>query len=79
MYVPGLSCYSYPGAFGACPIGAIQVVESSMRYDVSMYVLGSLVSVGILLGRFVRSWLCPFGWIQELLYRIPSPRRKVPK
>lgn len=77
--VPGLNCYSCPGALGACPIGAMQAVEGSTRYGVSMYVLGFLVFVGILLGRFVCGWLCPFGWIQELLYRIPSPKRKVPK
>ncbi len=77
--VPGLNCYSCPGALGACPIGAMQAVEGSTRYGVSMYVLGFLVFVGILLGRFVCGWLCPFGWIQELLYRIPSPKRRVPK
>ncbi|WP_283608266.1 4Fe-4S binding protein [Faecalispora anaeroviscerum] len=77
--VPGLNCYSCPGALGACPIGAMQAVEGSTRYGVSMYVLGFLVFIGILLGRFVCGWLCPFGWLQELLHCIPSPKRKVPK
>lgn len=77
--VPGLNCYSCPGAIGACPIGAMQAVEGSTRYGISMYVLGFLVFVGIMLGRFVCGWLCPFGWIQELLHRIPGRKVKVPK
>lgn len=77
--VPGLNCYSCPGALGACPIGAMQAVEGSTRYGISMYVLGFLVFVGIILGRFVCGWLCPFGWIQELLHRIPGKKVKVPQ
>lgn len=77
--VPGLNCYSCPGALGACPIGAMQAVEGSTPYGISMYVLGFLVFTGILLGRFVCGWLCPFGWIQELLHKIPGKKLKVPK
>lgn len=77
--VPGLNCYSCPGALGSCPIGAMQSVEGSTRYGISMYILGFLVFVGILLGRFVCGWLCPFGWFQELLHRIPTPKKKVPQ
>lgn len=77
--VPGLNCYSCPGALGSCPIGSMQAVEGSTRYGISMYVLGFLVFVGIFLGRFVCGWLCPFGWIQELIYKIPSKKFKVKK
>lgn len=31
-------------------------------------------SLGLLFGRTVCGWLCPFGFIQELLYKIPSPK-----
>jgi ferredoxin-type protein NapH len=31
-----------------------------------------LIFVGALLGRFICGWACPFGLIQELLYKIPS-------
>lgn len=77
--VPGLNCYSCPGALGACPIGAMQAVEGSTKYGISMYVLGFLAFTGIMLGRFVCGWLCPFGWIQEVLHKIPSWKYKVPK
>lgn len=77
--VPGLNCYSCPGALGSCPIGAMQSVAGSTPYGISMYVLGFLIFVGIIIGRFVCGWLCPFGWIQELFYKIPMPKIKVPK
>ena len=78
MCVPGLNCYSCPGALGACPIGAMQAAEGSTRYDISMYILGFLMFAGILFGRFICGWLCPFGWIQELLHKIPGRKIKVP-
>ena len=31
--------------------------------------------VGALLGRFVCGWLCPFGLIQDLLHKIPFPKK----
>ena len=77
--VPGLNCYSCPGALGSCPIGAMQAVEGGTQYGISMYILGFLVFVGLLAGRFVCGWLCPFGLIQELIYKLPVKKRKVPK
>ena len=76
---PGLNCYSCPAAGLACPIGALQAVTGSVKYDVSFYVIGFLLAVGVLLGRFVCGWLCPFGLFQELLHKIPSPKKKLPK
>lgn len=73
--VPGLNCYSCPGAWGACPIGALQAVVSSRNYIVSFYVSGFLLAVGALGGRFVCGWLCPFGWVQDLIYRAPGIKK----
>ena len=33
-----------------------------------------LLAVGVLLGRAVCGWLCPFGLIQEVIHKIPSPK-----
>ena len=71
LCVPGLNCYSCPGAVGSCPIGALQSVLGSRKFGFSYYVTGFLLLVGALTGRFVCGWLCPFGWIQELLHKIP--------
>lgn len=73
--VPGLNCYSCPGAYGACPIGSLQAVLNSRDYSFSYYVAGFLVAFGALLGRFVCGWLCPFGLVQDLLYKIPFVKK----
>ena len=73
--VPGLSCYSCPGALGSCPIGALQAVIASRGRSISFYVLGFLIAVGALCGRLVCGFLCPFGLVQDLLYKIPLPKR----
>ena len=39
------------------------------------YVLGFLVLFGLTLGRWICGWLCPFGWVQDLVYRIPFFRK----
>ena len=71
LCVPGLNCYSCPGAVGACPIGAMQAVIGSWNFKFAFYVAGFLMFVGGLMGRFVCGWLCPFGLIQDLLHKLP--------
>ena len=73
--VPGLNCYSCPGAVGACPIGSLQSFLGGMRFRFPYYVLGLLVFFGALLGRTVCGFLCPFGWLQELLNAVPFPKK----
>ena len=72
--VPGLNCYSCPAATGACPIGAIQSVIGSSKFKFSYYVTGTLILLGVLLGRVVCGFLCPFGWFQELLHKLPTKK-----
>ena len=69
--VPGLNCYSCPGALYACPIGALQAVLGSGQLKVSLYVLGFIGTVGAFCGRAICGWICPFGFIQDLLHKIP--------
>ena len=72
--VPGLNCYSCPAASGACPIGAFQAVVGSSKFRFSYYITGFLLLLGVLLGRFICGFLCPFGWFQELLHKIPTKK-----
>ncbi len=72
--LPGLNCYSCPGALGSCPIGSLQAVLSSKDYRFTFYIAGFLLLAGALLGRFICGWLCPFGLVQDLLSKIPLPR-----
>ena len=72
--VPGLNCYSCPAASGACPIGSFQAVVGSSKFSFSYYITGFLILLGVLLGRFICGFLCPFGWFQDLLHKIPTKK-----
>lgn len=77
--VPVLNCYSCPGALGACPIGSLQAVSGSSKFSFSFYVLGMVMLAGIMFGRILCGFLCPFGLIQDLLYKIPLKKLQVPQ
>lgn len=74
--VPGLNCYSCPGALASCPIGALQALLNRQGYHIPFAALGFFFLFGSLLGRFVCGWLCPFGLAQDLLHRIPVFHKK---
>jgi len=70
--VPGLNCYSCPAAIGACPLGSLQAtLGGGKKIAFPFYVLGFLMLFGLTLGRWICGWLCPFGLVQDLVYRIP--------
>lgn len=78
---PGLHCYSCPAAVLSCPLGALQYLLGAIRFSwqsgsvqVGASVIGYLGLLGTLIGRFPCGWLCPFGLLQDLLYKIPGPK-----
>jgi len=73
--VPGLNCYSCPGAIGSCPLGALQSALNKKNLEVPFGVLGFFFVFGSIFGRFVCGWMCPFGLFQDLLYKIPLFRK----
>lgn len=77
--VPVLNCYSCPGAVGACPIGSAQAVLSDRKHSFPFYVLGLVLLFGLILGRIICGFLCPFGWIQGLLHKIPVKKPRIPR
>lgn len=78
--VPGLNCYSCPGAVASCPIGALQALLNQNGFQIPFGVLGFFFLFGSLLGRTICGWLCPFGLVQDLLHRIPvfQKRKRLP-
>jgi len=77
--VPGLNCYSCPGAIGSCPIGALQAILGSAKTKISYYLVGILILFGTTLGRWICGFLCPFGLVQDLVYKIKSKKIVIPK
>lgn len=72
--VPGLNCYSCPGAIGSCPLGTLQNSMMSFPDKAMFYIIGTLLLFGTLFGRLICGFLCPFGLLQDLLYKIPTPK-----
>jgi ferredoxin-type protein NapH len=82
---PGLNCYSCPAAAGACPLGALQNFYATLRpgletgrFHLGLYVVGFLGIIGSLVGRMPCAWVCPFGFLQELINKIPSRKYEIP-
>ncbi len=71
---PGLNCYSCPGASAACPMGALQNALADSGKTVPYYMLGIILLYGLLFGRWICGFLCPFGLIQDLIYKIRTPK-----
>lgn len=76
LCAPGLNCYSCPGAVGACPLGALQNGLASTKTHAPTYILGILLLYGLIFGRTICGFICPFGLIQDLLHKIPTPKLK---
>ena len=72
---PGINCYSCPGAISACPLGSLQG-SFSADHSTIYYVGGILLLYSVLFGRMICGWMCPFGLVQELLYKIKTPKLK---
>lgn len=79
LCVPGLNCHSCPGAIAACPLGSLQTALGDVRTKLPFYVAGVMLLFGVLLGRAICALLCPFGLIQDLLHKIPSPKLRKSK
>ncbi len=75
--VPGLNCHACPLAISSCPIGALQYFAANHLWP--LYLAGFLAVIGLIGGRFACGWLCWFGWLQEMMYKIRSAKFRIPK
>jgi ferredoxin-type protein NapH len=74
--VPVLNCWGCPAAAFACPVGAIGLFLA--RGMIPFVVIGLILLIGALIGRMLCGWICPFGFLQELLHKIPSKKWALP-
>jgi polyferredoxin len=74
---PVLNCYSCPIGTVACPIGSITAFALLRR--IPYYVIGFLGLIALAAGRAFCGWACPFGLLQDGLYRIKSPKWRMPR
>lgn len=74
---PGFNCHGCPWATSACPVGVI-TYGSAMR-TLPALAASTVLAVGAVAGRLVCSFVCPFGLFQDLMYRIPTPKIRLPK
>ena len=74
---PVLNCYGGPLSVFACPMGSLQQIIGIHR--IPFFIIGFFIIIGIVIGRMACAWICPFGLIQDLLYKIKSFKLGLPK
>jgi ferredoxin len=74
---PAMNCHGCPAATTACPVGVVSY--GSAIHAFPAMAIGTLLAVGILFGRLVCAFACPFGLLQDLLHRIPGPKLRLPR
>jgi polyferredoxin len=84
---PVLNCWACPAAVTSCPIGALQHYSAQARLTLGtvpfwqllpLYPLGLMLACGVLGGRLMCGWLCPFGWLQDLLGKLTRYKINLP-
>ncbi|HNW34788.1 MAG TPA: 4Fe-4S binding protein, partial [Candidatus Ozemobacteraceae bacterium] len=64
---PFLNCQACEMATGACPVGLLQNLLS--KAVIPIHLVGSLLLFGLVLGKSICGWLCPFGFVSDIVDR----------
>ncbi len=74
---PVLNCHGCPVATTHCPIGVIG--EMLHLRLIPWIALGGFGIIGTVLGRATCGWVCPFGFLQDILAKIPVRKWNPPR
>lgn len=74
---PVFHCYACPLSTFACPIGVI--AQFGALHVFPFIAVGLLVAVGAFFGTLICGWACPFGFLQDLTAKVPTPKFDLPK
>ncbi len=70
--IPVMNCWSCPAAAFACPVGVAG--NFLARGILPLAAIAITVFCGMIAGRVLCGWICPFGFLQDLMHKIPSPK-----
>ena len=80
--IPGcvFHCYSCPLSSFGCPVGiaANYAALLPVALEIPYLLIGMMLLVGTLGGSLICGWACPFGFLQDLFTRIPTPKIAMP-
>ncbi len=74
---PVLNCHSCVLAWFACPVGVF--IQYSGWHLIPFFAIGTVLLMGLLFGRLFCGWVCPFGFLMDLLFKIPTKKCVLPK
>ena len=74
--IPVMNCYACPASVFSCPIGTLVHFMSILKFP--FLVLGIIGTIGASFGRWICGWACPFGLLQDMIYKLPSIKLEPP-
>jgi len=75
--LPVFHCYACPLATFACPIGI--VAQFTALHVFPFLAVGTIIVFGALFGTFICGYACPFGFLQDLVGKIPTRKFHLPR
>jgi polyferredoxin len=75
--IPVMNCEGCLLSWFACPIGRMSEFIAFREFPILVLIV--VLVTGLLMGRFLCGWVCPMGLVQDMLYKIPAPRIRLPR